>query len=82
MPARTTTASVTFRGPFRLAGFDRAEPPGTYEVETDEELIDLNGRTAYRRIATMLYLRQGGTTRAIPIEPAELQAALERDAAE
>lgn len=78
---RTTRSSVTFRSPFRLKGFKAPEPPGVYAVETDEEVIEGNDRTTYVRVATLLYIEAGGTIRTVTVDPADLQAALERDVA-
>jgi len=76
---RTTKTTVTFRSAFRLAGFDGPEPAGTYDLEVDEEIIEGNDRTVYRRIATLLILRSGGTTRTMTVNQANLEAALARD---
>ena len=76
---RTTKSSVTFRSAFQLKGFDRLEPAGTYEVETDEEIIEGNDHTIYRRVATLLFLRGGDITRTLTVDPADLEAALVRD---
>lgn len=78
---RTTQSSVTFNAPFRLKGFKQPEPPGTYLVETDEEVIEGNDRTTYVRVATLLYIEAGGTIRTVTVDPADLQTALDRDAA-
>lgn len=79
MAMRTTKSLVTFQSPFLLKGFVKPEPPGTYQVETDEEIIEGNGHTAYRRIATLLYVVTGSTTRTVRVEPSDLEAALRRD---
>jgi hypothetical protein len=76
---RTTKTTVTFRSAFRLTGFDGPEPAGTYDLEVDEEIIEGNDRTVYRRIATLLILRSGGTTRTMTVNQADLEAALARD---
>ena len=75
---RTTRSSVTFAAPFKLKAFEFAEPAGTYAIETDEEIIEGNEHTVYRRVATLLYIRRGGTTRAVTIDPLDLEAALAR----
>jgi hypothetical protein len=79
MAIRTTPSSVTFTSPFRLKGFSKTEPPGTYRVETDEEIIEGNERTVYRRVATLLFLVGGGTTRTVTVDPVELDAAVKKD---
>lgn len=57
------------------------QPAGTYEIETDEEGIEGNGPTVFRRVATLLILKEPGRTRTITIDPAGLQAALVEDRA-
>lgn len=85
MTTRTSEATVTFRRPFRLAGFGEALPAGSYRVETDEELLEGLSFPAYRRVLTVLHLETaagrvaGGG--ALTVDPAELEAALARDRA-
>lgn len=80
MTVRTTRSQVTFGSPFTLAELDAALPPGTYDVDTDEEVIEGNERTVYLRIATVIHVRGIGTTRTVTIDPAGLAAALQLDA--
>lgn len=54
-------------------------PAGTYDVDTDEECIEGNRRTAYLRVATILHVHSLGSKRFVTIDPAGLEAALERD---
>ena len=79
MTIRTTKSTVTFRSPFRVKGMSEQQPAGTYEVETDEEAIEGNDRTVYRRVATLLILKDAGHTRTVTIDPASLEAALATD---
>jgi hypothetical protein len=79
MTLRTTKSSVTFGKPFKLKGMDEEQPAGTYEVETDEEVIESHGRTVYVRVATLLLIRSPGMTRTVTVDPNELNAAQERD---
>lgn len=76
---------MTFARPFCLGGFDEALPAGTYDVETDEELLEGISFPVYRRIATLLRLHAApadrGRTRTFTVDPRELDAALERDGA-
>ena len=60
-----------------LPELDAPLPPGTYDVDTDEEVIEGNERTVYLRIATVIYVRGVGT---VTINPSVLAAALQRDA--
>ncbi|MCH8617360.1 hypothetical protein LZ016_14775 [Sphingomonas sp. SM33] len=76
---RTRKSAVTFNKPFVLNADVGELPPGTYDVETDEEEIGAGEYTGHRRTAVVLYVRQGGSTRSIFATPKELDSALERD---
>ena len=83
MTVRTTSKTVIFMHPFNLSGTDEVQPAGTYTVETDEEPLEPSSFPAYRRIATLLRLeRNTGAvlTQIVETNPAELAAALARDA--
>jgi hypothetical protein len=60
MTVRTSRKSVTFTQPFSLTGIDEVQPAGTYTVETDEELLPGLSFPAYRRVATLIFLRSRG----------------------
>lgn len=79
MPIRTIRSQVTFTGPFNLAEVGNELPAGTYNVDTDEEVIEGNERTVYVRVATLLHVHSLGSTRAVTVDPEALEAALERD---
>jgi hypothetical protein len=81
MTIRTTASTVSFAHPFMLAGMDRPFPPGTYQVETDEELLDGLSFYAFRRVSTSIHLTRAGITEVVVIDPAELDAALVLDRA-
>ncbi|WP_367198191.1 hypothetical protein [Amorphus sp. 3PC139-8] len=85
MTVRTTKKTVTFVKSFKLGDFDEVLPPGTYNVETDEELLEGLSFRAYRRTLTLIHLpaKSGlpGLSRTLTIDPDELDAALKRDAA-
>jgi hypothetical protein len=81
MSFRTTKSSVSFRAPFTLQGVEGKLPAGTYDIETDEELVTTSDRTAYRRIATLIHIRTLAMTRTFAVQPQDLKAALERDSA-
>jgi len=55
---RTTKSTVTFNRSFTLNGGLGELPAGTYDIEVDEEETCGIERTVYRRIATLLYVRQ------------------------
>lgn len=77
----TRSRTVTFRAPFTLPGLDRSYPAGSYQVNVDEEQLDLSF-TAFRRVATTIMLVSGPTTQAWPVNPVDLDAALASDAAQ
>ena len=81
MTVRTSRKTVTFTRPFSVSGIDEMQLPGTYVVETDEELLPDLSFPAYRRVATLIWLRsQPGHAIMVNIDPLELEAARERDA--
>jgi len=75
MALRITKSQVTFDEPFKVKGRDEILSAGSYDIETDEEIIEGNERTVYRRVATRLYIRSTGMTRAITVDPKELDTA-------
>lgn len=83
MQTRTREKTITFRNPFTLAGLDEILPAGDYSVETEETLVEGISYAAYRRTATVLRLHAkpgpSHLTRAMTIDPEELDAALARD---
>ena len=85
MTVRTSHKTVTFTRPFSLSAIDQVQAAGTYTVETDEELLPGLSVPAWRRIATLIFLpsRPGGgfVEQVVAIDPLELEAAQERDAA-
>jgi hypothetical protein len=76
---RTRKATVTFQRPFTLNRDVGELPPGSYDIEIDEEEIQATDRTAYRRTAIYLLVQSSGSTRTIVVTPADLESALERD---
>lgn len=85
MIARSLRKDVVFNRPFLLKGIDRTLPAGSYRVVTDEELIEGISFPVYRRVATMIFVSAPtyGTSsiEMVTIDPLDLQAALDRDAA-
>ena len=83
MTIRTSSKTVTFVHPFRLSEADVVYAPGTYTVETDEELLHGLSFDAYRRVATTIRLPSASgdarLDRIVAIDPLELDAAQERD---
>jgi hypothetical protein len=76
---RTIRKTITFARPFSVSGIDQAQPPGTYLVETEEELLPDLSFPAFRRRTTLIWLRslpgQPIMEQAVEIDPLELQAA-------
>jgi hypothetical protein len=56
MTIRTRRETVTFRHPFRIHGIDRLLPAGSYQVIADEETIQAETVSAWRRIGTSIML--------------------------
>ena len=54
MTTRSRRENITFKHPFRLTSIDRLLPAGTYDVVTDEEMIEGLSFASYRRVATMI----------------------------
>jgi hypothetical protein len=85
MIARSSSKDVVFNRPFLLKGVDRTLPAGAYRVVTDEELIEGISFPVYRRVATMIFVRTAthgvSSIEMVTIDPLDLQATLDRDAA-
>lgn len=85
MTTRSSETTITFRRPFTLDGLAETLPAGDYRVETEEERIEGLSYAAYRRTATVLRLPAASgpvhLTRAMTVDPEDLQAALARDRA-
>lgn len=77
---RTRKSTVTFQHPFVLNSDVSELPAGSYDIEIDEEEIIAADRTGYRRTAAYFYVNSAGSTRMLVIHPAQLDAALARDA--
>jgi hypothetical protein len=79
MTMRTTTKTVTFHRPFCLKGVDRELAPRDYRVVTDEELI--LSFSAHHRVSTVIFVPapSGSAIEMVTIDPADLEAAKERD---
>lgn len=80
MTIRTTVATVRFARPFRLRGIDDTQPPGAYDITTDEEQIGGMNTQGWRRLSTTILLARGATTQSHAIDPVDLEASLMRDA--
>ncbi len=78
---RTRHEEMVFARPFVLKGWAKPHPAGTYDVETEEELIEGLSFPAWRRIATTITrnTRDGGIVQAIAVDPQELAEAKAAD---
>lgn len=76
----SSTEWVTFRHFFILPGFDRPHRPGSFEIRTDRERLDVSW-PAYRLIVTIL-LTNGAELQACEVKRDDLDEALRRDNAE
>jgi hypothetical protein len=84
MLTRTHRETVKFLKPFSLKGIGRTLPAGSYDVVTNEELIEGLSFPVYRRVATtMLVPAQSalGSVEMQTVDPLDLAAAKDRDAA-
>jgi hypothetical protein len=85
MTVRTLDKTVVFTRPFLLKGVDRILPAGDYRVVTDEELIEGLSFPVYRRVSTMIFVpaqsHPASSVEMVAIDPIDLQAAQDRDAA-
>lgn len=81
MTLRTQRAAISFARPFLLKGVDRVLPPGTYEVVTEEELIEGLSFPVYRRLSTVIFVpgQFASSIEMITIDPADLAAAQAKD---
>jgi hypothetical protein len=70
---------MTFDAPFSIKSAGRMIPAGTYEIVTDDELIEGLSFPVYRRVATFILVPGEGnhasTVEMLPVETAELEAA-------
>lgn len=82
MTTRTRRKTVTFKMPFSLEGAGLNLPAGSYEVITDEELVEGLSFPVYRRIATMMLVpgRLARSVEMVTIDPLALAEVLKRDA--
>jgi hypothetical protein len=79
MQTRTTSRQVTFVKPFRLAGLEAVQPPGTYTVSVEEEQLDVHSFIGWRQISATLQLAADGATEHVAIDVNDLREALLRD---
>jgi hypothetical protein len=54
MTTRSRMETMTFRQPFRIKGVERILPAGTYEIISEDELIEGLSFPCYRRVSTFI----------------------------
>ena len=83
MASRNTQIVIHFSAPFSLPGFDTMQLAGDYRVDLDEEAIEGASWLGWRRVGAFIDLpgigMRGSTQQMVPINPAYLDAALEKD---
>jgi hypothetical protein len=82
MLTRSRHTTLVFRRPFVIKGLDRPQPAGTYDVETEEELLEGLSFPAYRRVSTTITPRaqaRGAVLQALLVDPTELEKAQAAD---
>ena len=83
MTIRSRRETVTFRHPFRIHGIERMLPAGAYQVIADEERIDSDIVSAWRRVGTSIIVPvEGvlGSVEMLSIRAADLASAIVVDA--
>lgn len=84
MTNSTICTTITFAHPFSLEGVEGIYPPGSYEVTESREPVDGLSFIGYRRTKTTIELPGSlaayVSRQVVEVEPADLEAALERDA--
>ena len=78
---RTTRSTICFNGPFVLRSLEVHLPAGTYEIDTEEQIIEGNERRVYVRLATLLRVHSTGKVETMTVDPNELNVALQKDGA-
>jgi hypothetical protein len=78
---RTTTYEVTFNHSFEIKGVGERLSAGTYVIEDEEAPLMLSSAIGYRRIATTIRVPTAMGVSNHSIAHADLEKALQRDAA-
>ena len=77
MTDRTTSRTITFRFPFTLPGMAEPHAPGTFEVMTDEEQLDVMWDA--RRSSTRVMFVYPGRVEAFQVNAHDLEEAIALD---
>jgi len=83
MQTRTRRSTASFRHPFLLAGLSDPQPPGDYDVDEDEQVVEGLSWIAWHRVATFIHLPAGNegarSRQMVEIDHADLEIALDLD---
>lgn len=86
MTMRTRTETMVFHHPFSLKGVGRSLPAGSYDIISEDELIEGLSFPCYRRVATFIMAPAAppdqSSTEMLPIAPLDLADAQRTDAGE
>ena len=83
MTIRSRRETVTFKHPFRIHGIERMLPAGSYPVIADEETIESERFSAWRRVGTSIIVPvEGllGSVEMLSIRAIDLADAIASDA--
>jgi hypothetical protein len=83
MTIRSRRETVTFKHPFRIHGIERLLPAGAYQVIADEETLESETYTAWRRVGTSIIVPvEGvpGSVEMLSIRAGDLSDAMAVDA--
>jgi hypothetical protein len=84
MTTRSRREHIIFKHSFRIRGIERELAAGTYEVVTDDEMIEGLSFPCFRRVATMIMVPaaapHGASIEMISISPLDLSHARDTDA--
>ena len=83
MTIRSRRETVTFKHPFRIHGIDRMLPAGSYPVIADEETIESETVSAWRRVGTSIIVpveAVAGSVEMLSIRAIDLADAIASDA--
>jgi hypothetical protein len=84
MTTRSRREQIIFKHSFRIKGIERELSPGTYEVVTDDEMIEGLSFPCFRRVATMIMVPgaspHSSSIEMISINPLDLTDAQDTDA--
>jgi hypothetical protein len=85
MTTRSRREQIVFKHSFRIKGIERELAAGTYEVVTDDEMIEGLSFPCFRRVATMIMVPgaspRSSSVEMISVSPLDLSNAQDADAA-